>query len=47
MRKVFKSPTIYIGFEYLGRKVLEIEKVRAPEAVLPISLKDFDIGERG
>jgi hypothetical protein len=43
MRKAMRSPTIFIGFEYLGRKILEIEKVKAPEAVLPTDLKETNI----
>jgi len=42
-RKAFKSPTIMIGFEYLGEKILEIEKVKAPEAVLPVDSKEMNI----
>jgi len=42
-RKAMHSPTIFIGFEYLGRKILEIEKIKAPEAVLPTDLKDTNI----
>lgn len=43
MRKAMRSPTIFIGFEYLGRKILEIEKIKAPEAVLPTDLKETNI----
>jgi len=43
MRKAMRSPTILMGFEYLGRKILEIEKVKAPEALLPTNLKDTNI----
>jgi hypothetical protein len=45
MRRVFRSPTIYVGFEYLCRKVMEIEGVMAPEATLPKDVKDFDLSE--
>ena len=38
-----RSPTIYIGFEYLGRKLVEIERIKAPDAVLPTSTKGTDI----
>jgi len=43
MRKAMRSPTILMGFEYLGRKILEIEKVKAPDALLPTNLKDTNI----
>jgi len=43
MRKAMRSPTILMGFEHLGRKILEIEKVKAPDALLPTNLKDTNI----
>jgi len=43
MRKSFHSPTVFIGFEYLGRKILEIDKVKVPDAVIPTDLKSMDI----
>jgi hypothetical protein len=46
MRTVFKSPTMYVGLEYLGEKILEIERVKAPEAILPTDIKDFDLADK-
>jgi hypothetical protein len=46
MRDAFKSPTIMVGFEYLGEKILEIERVKAPDAVLPSDIKSMNITDK-
>jgi hypothetical protein len=42
-RKAFNSPTIYIGFEYLGKKLVEIETAKGIKAVIPTTLKGASI----
>ena len=42
-RRAMRTPTIYLGFEYLGRKLLEIERATAPDALLPKDTKSTDI----
>lgn len=46
MRDAFNSPTIMMGFEYLGEKILEIERVKAPKAVLPSDIKSMDLANK-
>ena len=45
MRKKFNSPTIYIGFEYLGRKFLEIEEHKGIKAIIGTTKESMKVGD--
>ena len=45
MRKKYNSPTIYIGFEYLGRRFIEIEKKKGINAIIPTTREGLKIGD--
>jgi len=40
-----RAPTIYIGFEYLGRRFIEIEKQKGINAIIPTTREGLKIGD--